>query len=381
MGNVYILDGKGNTVPMKPVSCRDEGKELQDVLEKNPDLLPGDQIDPDDPRRWILIKREMPVPDPTTGAEQRSIDFLFADQDAIPTFVECKRFGDTRSRREVIGQMFEYAANGQYYWTKEELRSYAEASIPEKNQSLEAALQSIRAVGPEEETSVDSFFDRMITNLREGQVRLIFFLEEGPGTLKSIVDFLNRQMISSEVLLVEAKQYTDGKVRIVVPSLFGYTEQARQVKRQVTVTTDRRMKWDWDRFVANARTHLKEPEVETLARFYEFVQSTPFAITWGTGAKTGSFNLKYERLFPKSLITLNSTGDLWFNFQWYTGTDEVDALRDELKSEMSKKVGLPFPEDYHNKFVRFPIGVWGPKLDALKEVLAGILPRWEQGKT
>jgi len=36
---------------------------------------------------------------------------------------------------------------------------------------------------------------------------LIFFMEEAPNELKSIVEFLNSQMERTEVLVVEAKQY------------------------------------------------------------------------------------------------------------------------------------------------------------------------------
>ncbi len=36
---------------------------LQELLEKYPDLLPGDQIDPENPRRWLLVAREMGVPE------------------------------------------------------------------------------------------------------------------------------------------------------------------------------------------------------------------------------------------------------------------------------------------------------------------------------
>jgi hypothetical protein len=119
MASVFVIRDDGNTQPMSRVHCENEDRELQLILERNPDRLPGDQIDPDNPRRWLLIQREMPVPDPTTGSDRWSIDFFFVDQDAIPTFVECKRFADTRSRREVVGQMFEYAANGHYYWKAE----------------------------------------------------------------------------------------------------------------------------------------------------------------------------------------------------------------------------------------------------------------------
>ena len=87
---------------MRKVRCADEDRELQQILEKNLDLLPGDQINPEDPRRWLLVKREMPVQDPGSGQDRWSIDFVLLDQSATPTFVECKRFGDTRSRREVV---------------------------------------------------------------------------------------------------------------------------------------------------------------------------------------------------------------------------------------------------------------------------------------
>lgn len=113
MSDVYMIEPDGSTSAMIQLQCKDEEKELQEILEKNYDLLPGIQIRPDDPCRWLLIKREMPVPDPNTGGDRWNIDFLFVDQTGMPTFVECKRFQDTRSRREAVGQMMEYAANGQ----------------------------------------------------------------------------------------------------------------------------------------------------------------------------------------------------------------------------------------------------------------------------
>ena len=43
----------------------------------------------------------------------------FLDQDGIPTLVEVKRASDTRIRREVVGQMFDYAANALLHWPLE----------------------------------------------------------------------------------------------------------------------------------------------------------------------------------------------------------------------------------------------------------------------
>jgi hypothetical protein len=84
--------GQGTlTRPLQRLRCKNEGEELQDLLEQNPHLLPSEQIYPDNPPQWLLIKREMPVVDPGTGNERWSIDFLFIDHMAIPTLVECKR--------------------------------------------------------------------------------------------------------------------------------------------------------------------------------------------------------------------------------------------------------------------------------------------------
>jgi len=96
--NIYTVNDSWDSQALDRVRCNSEVSELQALFEKNLDLLPGDQINPDDPRRWLLVKREMAVPDPSTGIDRWSIDFFLVDQDGVPTFVECKRFADTRAR-------------------------------------------------------------------------------------------------------------------------------------------------------------------------------------------------------------------------------------------------------------------------------------------
>ena len=49
------------TTPMEELPY-DAEKALQELLAEHPDLLAGDQIDSNEPRRWLLVSREMPVP-------------------------------------------------------------------------------------------------------------------------------------------------------------------------------------------------------------------------------------------------------------------------------------------------------------------------------
>jgi hypothetical protein len=367
MASVYVVRDGGVTETMARVRCENEDRELQLILEKNPDLLPGDQINPENPRRWLLIKREMPVPGPDTGANRWSVDFLFVDQDAIPTFVECKRFADTRSRREVVGQMFEYAANGPYYWSKETLRDFAEESAKRKGTTLEHAIRSLE---PTDGETIDAFFERVQQNLREGQLRIIFFLEESPIELRSVVDFLNKQMERSEVLLVEARQYTRDGMRIIVPMLFGYTEEARQVKRTVTVTTkDSRKKWDKLSYFADARSKLAGAEVIAIETLYEQSVLLGCDITWGSGVVDGSFNIKEPTICPRSLLTVYSNGKLTFNSGWLNGSETAERARDKLKELIAGPVGLPIPDGYPGKSPGYQISEWASKVERLVEAL------------
>ena len=112
---IFLLKDSGGLekVPMRPYDSEDL---LQSMIEKYPELLAGDQINPDKPIRWIMVKREAGVPSGGQQGDRWSIDHLLLDQDAIPTFVETKRSSDTRIRREIVGQMLDYAANAQRYW-------------------------------------------------------------------------------------------------------------------------------------------------------------------------------------------------------------------------------------------------------------------------
>jgi hypothetical protein len=82
-------------------------------------LLAGNQIDIEKPRKWLLVSREAALPSEENGSDRWSVDHLFLDQDAVPTLVEVKRSSDTRIRREVVGQMLDYAANAVVYWPVE----------------------------------------------------------------------------------------------------------------------------------------------------------------------------------------------------------------------------------------------------------------------
>ncbi|HJX26596.1 MAG TPA: hypothetical protein VJ885_01685, partial [Thermoanaerobaculia bacterium] len=106
-GGIFLLDANGSLTEMAETPFAAE-VDFQKLLAAHPNLLPGDQIDPDTPRRWLLVAREVGVPD--EGGTRWALDHLFLDQEGVPTLVEVKRGGDPRTRREVVGQLLDYAA-------------------------------------------------------------------------------------------------------------------------------------------------------------------------------------------------------------------------------------------------------------------------------
>ena len=75
---------------MEPASFAKED-DFQRLLSRFPELLVGDQVNPQNLRRWLLIRREVPISTGEVGALQWSIDHVFLDQEGVPTLVEIKR--------------------------------------------------------------------------------------------------------------------------------------------------------------------------------------------------------------------------------------------------------------------------------------------------
>lgn len=222
---IFLIHDDGRLVEMQPEDYASE-EVLQLLLAEYPNIMAGGQINSAVPRRWLLIGREIGVPATEGGGDQWSLDHLFVDQDAIPTIVEVKRSSDTRIRREVVGQMLDYAANGVRYWPLEQLRSRFEHTAQAREREPELMLAEFLG----EDADVDAFWQQIEANLRGGRVRMLFIADRIPPELQRIVEFLNEQMSPAEVLAVEVQQYRGEGVRTLVPRLMGATATAQRSK-------------------------------------------------------------------------------------------------------------------------------------------------------
>jgi hypothetical protein len=171
----------------------------------------------------------MGVPDDLGASDRWSIDHLFLDQDAVPTLVEVKRSTDTRIRREVVGQMLDYAANASQFWAVDVLRQEIQQRCDRDGGDWTIASLLTSQLGIDD-PDVDEFFAQVKTNLSAGRIRMVFVADIIPVELRRIVEFLNGQLRLAQVFAVEVRQYVGGGHQTLVPRLIGATAAADDAK-------------------------------------------------------------------------------------------------------------------------------------------------------
>lgn len=270
-GRIFLVgQDESQWIPMVETPYTQE-EILQRALAHYPDLLPGDQINPEEPRRWLLVKRELGIPGDANSASIWSLDHLFLDQDGIPTFVECKRAADTRSRREVVAQMLDYAANGTEYWSMDRLRQAATETARSQNLAIDEQIQQL--IGESDEEHVEAYWQLVENNLRQGRIRLIFVADALPRELRRLIEFLNSKMTDVEVLGVEVKQFVGPGQTAMVPRVIGLTEAARTIKPNASRRHVTRQE-----FIENC-----SPEAATFFRdILDDAEKKGHTIYWGT---------------------------------------------------------------------------------------------------
>jgi hypothetical protein len=313
---IFLIRGHEPPIEMSQMEPETEAV-LQDLLAKHPSLLAGGAIDAANPRRWVLIAQEMGVGSEQGGAARWAVDHLFIDQDAVPTLVEVKRSSDTRIRREVVGQLIEYAANGIVYWPIERIRERFNAECKHRGKDPETLLRD--ELGTIDD--VEGFWLRVKENLESGRVRMLFVGDVIPPELQRVVEFLNEQMSKAEVLAVELRHYAAGDTRTLVPSVFGATAKARQ-QRKVS-------DWSLERFSAEFLTRHGEAANLAVGRLVKWGEDYGLSVSVDRSGLYLGLNWNKTSYWPIRIVL---DGQVIVNFQTLGRRAPFDkeALRKEL---------------------------------------------------
>jgi hypothetical protein len=313
---------------------------LQTLLARFPDLLAGDQYGTDAPRRWLLIDRETALPSDEDGAGRWSVDHLFVDQDAVPTLVEVKRSSDTRIRREVVGQMLDYAANAVVYWPIESVRAAFLNRCERDGLDPDAEVAALIEPGQDAET----YWQQLESNLQSGRIRLVFVADEIPRELRRVVEFLNEQM-KADVIAIEVRQYVGEGLRTLVPRVIGETAASEQRKRPPGTGSSRR--WDEHSFFAELEAKHGADAARVAKEIQAWASRQMPRFGWGKGRVEGSFipvlDHNGRTYYP---IALYTNGRVEIQFQWMTQPPFDDlALRREFLARINEIPSVALPDD------------------------------------
>ena len=329
---------------------------LQGLIERHPNLLAGDQVNPDAPRRWLMLTREAGLASEDGGPDRWSVDHLLLDQDAIPTLVEVKRSSNTQIRREVVGQMLDYAANAVTYLNLDALRDRYEEAIRAKGLEPE---DEIAALVNDEGADYNGFWERAKANLRAGRIRLVFVADKIPTELERVVEFLNEQMSPADVLAVEIRQYIGGDEQMLVPRVLGQTAEARQKKSPGGSRVSRQ--WEEQSFLEEIGRRVGQVEAEVARAILEWSREHFSRVAFGKGAVEGTVALSLDvagSVYRPIYLGTSGTVEVTFLQLSSQPPFDQDSKRLELLRKLNEISGVDLPESAVTRRPRIPLATF-----------------------
>jgi hypothetical protein len=338
---IFIID-QDNKLQELNESEFEREDDFQKMLEEYPDLISGSQINPESPRKWLLISREYGISDNNETGNRWSIDHLFVDQDAIPTLVEVKRSSDTRLRREVIGQMLEYAANSVSYWKIEDIKEMFEAKSQEKGDDPLELFSNFNG----NDIEYDEFWEKVDSNLKANKIRLLFVADIISKELKKIIEFLNENMPDIEVLGVEIKQYSSEDIKTLVPRVYGQTSKTIDKSRR----KGQGKTWTKESFINDLNNRTSSEHVKFVNNLLQFVQQYTKHIWFGSGQTRGSLSPRFDGKYKHYFFSLLSDGRIEFYLNTFLKKEPFadEQNIEELFHKLNNITGLDLESSNRN---------------------------------
>jgi len=351
---LYLKGDDGELTQLEPQVLA-ETADLQPLLARAPQLLAGD--DDSTTNRYMLVHRELGIVHGEDGGARWSVDHLFLDQEGVPTLVEVKHSSNTEIRRQIVGQILEYAANFTNYWTAERIRGRFEARCHENKR--EPSDELLAALGAED---AELFWTGVDDKISARRLRLVFVADAIPSELRQIIEFLNEELRNTEVLGVEIREHAGDRGALITARTIGSTEQAQVTKGRSGGGGRKLRRWTESDYLASVLEHGTPEDRATLDRLIEWAKQhePPLAITFGTGMTHVGMQLGLKRddayLFP---FTFYNNAGVEVNFQQMASVPYPPfhrlEMRRELQHRLQDQLDIQLPDDRISLRPNFPL--------------------------
>lgn len=300
-------------------------KTLQEFIVNHPEIIPGEEIDPDDPLRFVVVKNE-------AGVTAGSMDILLVDQIGVPTIIEAKLTDNREIRRSIVGQGMDYIAHLKAEWSADKFINEGELFWQGSESSFETEIMA------KLDLTIDGLIEKIASNIQKNKIRLIFASDKIPKELRLIIEFLNEAAMF-DVFGLEVGFFANKneEFHILAPRLIKSVSKSIRAERT---------KWNHDSFFEGLQQNATEAEIEVVKLLIEFGEKeTGRNVEWGTGKDRGSFTARLvldKHRF--SLFSIYTTGEFTVNFGW--GYDKINNLKSGLSENYRKMVNEKFNESF-----------------------------------
>lgn len=240
--------------------------DLQEILAEHPELIPGVGA-------TAAACREF-------QSEVGPADIVVVDEGGEVTVVECKLATNPQIRREIIGQLFDYASR---LWRMD---------IDEFSRRWSARTGQPLFVSDDAGVALQG---AVAANLVSGRFRLVLAVDEINEPLKGMVEYLNAMSgPETSVIAVEYRRFWHGGVEVLMPQKYGQELAESKIAAESPKTW-----WSEETY----RAWLEEHQPEALHLFNSLLAS---AATHGWGF-TGSLSLA-----PAGSLTITNSAEIYF---------------------------------------------------------------------
>ena len=337
MTTVWVRTTEGSLLPLAAgVYGREKG--FQEFLADHPEVLASTVSPEGGP--WLLVCRELSIRFEEDAEHPTwSLDHLFIDSEGTPTLVEVKRSSDPRARREVVAQMLDYVSSFRRNWTSESLQARRVESARRDGRDPDQELDNYLAEsGFDDEAAL---WSEVATRIEANRLRLLFVADRLPAPLVRIIEYLNEQLRTTEVLGVEIVPHgaADAGVVAYVPVLRGQTSAVPRNKQVAT----RRSRDEFDQMLSQ---HHGPRIAEGVAQFTNSVEDLGGQITIGTDVRSPTLYTNFvskvtaRRYWPLGIKS--RAGKVAVQLRWLAKHPafEDEDRRDELLARISTATGV-----------------------------------------
>lgn len=327
--------------------------ELQHILVEEPSLISIEEVR-ESSGVLITAVQEFPL---DTGF----IDILGFTANGDIAIIECKLATNLEIKRQVIGQVLDYAAQlwGLDYETLDE-----KVLLRKSKNLVELVRESVQDPSWDEE----EFRSNVQTALETGNFILIIVVDEIKDELSRIIRFVNNAgNLSFSFAALEMQRYSHKQAEMLIPHVFGTVPPKKS-----RVNRSQKNKWDETTFfseLTNKNSKCIDPAKKILD--WAMLHNKITRVWWGEGTVLGSF-VPIIDIGGKShqLFAVYTSGVLETYFAFYKYKAPFDSIekRKDLLNRLNQINGVKLPEEGIEKRPSIPLSIFNNP-EALHELL------------